>query len=166
MRSQSLLLQEMMKYYTNEPAMIRHILKAHSLTILIADLEGLDEDEQQILGAASILHDIAQDSSQAEEDPLAAPVPDMARAILAKLKYDPPVADHICYLATNHWQAVESNDKQLQILLESNRLAEFHDAPTSKELIKEVFQRDFRTESGKSLCQTMFSYAFDQNQNI
>lgn len=164
MRSQSLLLQDMINYYTNEPAMIRHILKAHSLSILISDMEGMSEEDQQIVGAASILHEMVIASDQAEEDPLAAPVPDMARAILAKHGYDPQVADLICFLAKNKWQATESNDLMLQALLESCRLAEFHDSPISGDMIREVYERDFRTTSGKALCRTMFRHAFAQEE--
>lgn len=165
MHSQSLLLQEMIKYYTKEPAVVRHILKAHSLSILISDLEGMNEDDQQIIGAASILHEMALDSSQAEEDPLAAPVPDMARAILAKLGYDPQLADRICFLASNKWQAADSDDPMLQILLESCRLAEFHDSPVTNEIIRELYNRDFRTSTGKALCQTMFSLAWAEEDS-
>lgn len=161
MRSQTLLLQEMIKFYSDQTFMIQHIIKAHSLSILIADLEGLSDDDQQIVGAASILHEMVQESNQAELDPLAAPVPDMARAILAKLSYDPPVADRICFLAGNKWQS-DSKDPMLQILSESCRLAELQDAPVTDELIKEVYEREFHTESGRSLCRTMFSHAFAQ----
>lgn len=161
MRSQTLLLQEMIRYYSNEPAMLQHILKAHSLSILISDLEGMNEEDQQIVGAASILHEMAQESNQEELDPLAAPVPNMARAILAKYSYDPPVADRICYLASNQLKAAETEDQMLQILLESCRLADFYDIPATAETIKAIYDRDFCTETGKTLCQTMFPYAFE-----
>ena len=52
------LYMEMIRYYQGDPKHIQHFVKVHSLSRLIGQGEGLDEDTMYILEAAALVHDI------------------------------------------------------------------------------------------------------------
>ena len=53
-----LLLKEMIRYYARDPKRIQHFIKVHDFAGMIGKLEGLEDDEQNILEIAAIVHDI------------------------------------------------------------------------------------------------------------
>ena len=53
----SIIINEMIAYYANDPRRINHFLKVYSFSKSIGELEKLDEETQYILEIAAIMHD-------------------------------------------------------------------------------------------------------------
>lgn len=162
MDKHSALIQEMIKYYEGDPKRIQHFMKVYGFAALIGVLENVDEKTRFILETAAIVHDIGIKISeekygncsgkhQEEEGPA------IARPLLAKLSYDPPVVDRVCYLIAHHhtYDSIEGID--YQILVESDFLVNLYEDGISNSGIQAACRNIFRTPSGIKLCQTMFA---------
>ncbi|MDY4969894.1 MAG: DUF2284 domain-containing protein [Lachnospiraceae bacterium] len=162
MEKHSALIQEMIKYFAGDPKRIQHFMKVYSFASLIADCEDLDEKTRFILETAAVVHDIGIKVSeekygncsgkhQEEEGP------DAARPLLAKLSYDPPVVDRVCWLIAHHhtYDDIESMDHQ--ILVEADFLVNMYEDELSPKAIQAACSKIFCTPTGIQLCQTMFS---------
>ena len=161
MEKTSALIQEMIRYYAGDPRRIQHFMKVYSFASLIADCESLDEKTRFILETAAIVHDIGIKASeekygdcsgkhQEEEGP------DVVRPLLAKLSYDPPVVDRVCWLIAHHHTYDNIDEMDYQILVEADFLVNFYEDQISREGIQSACRKIFRTPAGIQLCQTMF----------
>lgn len=162
MEKHSALIQEMIKYYAGFPKQIQHFMKVYSFSSLIADCENVDETTRFILETAAIVHDIgiktcqekygSCDGKQQEEEG-----PDIARPLLAKLSYDPPVVDRVCWLIAHHHTYDPIDGIDHQILVEADFLVNLYEDQISDEGIQSACKHIFRTSTGIQLCQTMFA---------
>lgn len=168
MTQNSALIREMIHYYAGDPKRIQHFMKVHSLAAFIADCENIDEKTRFILETAAIIHDIGikpseekyGDSSgkhQEEEGPAA------ARPLLAKLSYDPPVVDRVCWLIAHHHTYDNIDSLDYQILVEADFLVNLYEEQISEEGILAACHNIFRTSTGIQLCQTMFMPSGEKN---
>ena len=124
---------------------------------MIADCEDLDEKTRFILETAAILHDIGIKVSetkygnsngrhQEEEGP------DIARPLLAKLSYDPPVVDRVCWLIAHHHTYDNIDSMDYQILVEADFLVNILEDNLPDRAALSAYQNIFRTECGKKIC--------------
>lgn len=164
MENHSSLIQEMISYYAGDPKRIQHFIKVHSFAKLIADGEEVDERMHQILETAAIVHDIGiklceqkYGSTDGKYQELEGP--DIARPLLAKLSYDPPIVDRVCHLIGCHHTYDKIEDLDHQILVEADLLVNLYEDQYSEEQITDVCNTIFRTHTGITLCQTMFRHA-------
>lgn len=162
MERHSALIQEMIRYYKGDPKRIQHFIKVYSFAALIADCENLDEKTRFILETAAIVHDIgikvseekygsSDGKHQEEEGPI------IARPLLAKLSYDPPVVDRVCYLIAHHHTYNQIDGIDYQILVEADFLVNLYEDEASDSAIEAACRNIFRTDTGIQLCQTMFA---------
>lgn len=162
MEKHSALIQEMIKYYTGDPRRIQHFMKVYSFASLIADCEDLDEKTRFVLETAAIVHDIGikvceikygscGGKLQEEEGPA------IARPLLAKLSYDPPVVDRVCWLIAHHHTYNPIDGLDHQILVEADFLVNLYEDQISDEGIQSACKNIFKTATGIQLCQTMFA---------
>jgi len=160
------LLQDMIRFSAGDPRRIHHMVKMLSFANMIADAEGLGGKELTCLQAAAILFDcgykqsqqIYQDMSGKHLEELS---PMIARAMLAKHGLDPQIIDHICeLLETSHtYRDVEGLDHQ--ILIEADFLVDFFDDNCAEIAIRKALKNVFRTETGKTLCRTIYNIEED-----
>lgn len=155
------LIQEMIRYYAADPKRIQHFIKVYTFASLIAEGEHLDETTRFILETAAIVHDIgikiseekygdSNGKHQEEEGPI------IARPLLAKLSYDPPVVDRVCYLIAHHHTYTGIEGLDYQILVEADFLVNFYEDGVSSHGIENACQKIFCTPTGILLCKNMY----------
>ena len=54
----SIVKEKMIEYYAGDSRRVHHFLKVHSFAKLIAEMEGMEPDEMQVLEIAALAHDI------------------------------------------------------------------------------------------------------------
>ncbi len=152
------LLQDAICYEEGHPRRTQHILKVYALAKLLGEQEKLSVEDQQILQAAAILHDIAikyckqhynGDASQ-EKQQLEAPA--LVTYFLQEANYIPSYIPKIMELVINHHNYDILKDKTLQLLMEADLIIncyEDYPNPEKKEYIKSIFQ----TPLGKQLLE-------------
>ena len=152
---------EMISLYSGDPKRIQHFCKVHSYAKLIAEMERLDKETQFILEVAALTHDIGihfceekygncNGKLQEKEGPA------IAEQLLKKLQFDEKVIERVKYLIAHHhtYNAIDSID--YQILVEADFLVNICEDKISKEKIINIYQKIFKTESGKKICKKMF----------
>lgn len=161
MNVHSPLIHEMIQYDAGSPDRIQHFIKVLNFASLIAEGEELNEKTRFILETAAIVHDIGikkskelyGDSNGKHQEELG---PDIARPMLAKLSYDPPIVDRVCYLIAHHHTYTDIDGLDYQILVEADFLVNFYENNASQEKIASILKRIFRTNTGIYLCRIMY----------
>ena len=160
-RGMEILIDAMMEYDKGDPRRIQHFLKVYELARTIGRLEGLDEQTQLILESAAVLHDIGihrseekYGSSEGKYQEIEGP-PE-ARALLERISWPPKLTDRICFLIGHHhtYQGIDAVD--WQILVEADFLVNLYEDGASKQTVRNVYGKIFRTKSGRRLCGYMF----------
>ena len=54
----SIVKEKMIEYYAGDSRRLHHFLKVHSFAKLVAEMEGMEPDEMQVLEIAALAHDI------------------------------------------------------------------------------------------------------------
>lgn len=134
----------------------QHILKVYALAKLLGEQEGISTEEQQILQAAAILHDIAikyckehgdGDSSQEKQKQVA---PQLVIPFLQKAEYLPSYIPKVLELVERHHDYDGPKSKLLQLLMEADLIINCYESIQNHEKIPEI--RDvFQTSAGKEL---------------
>lgn len=155
------LLQEMITYYSGDPARIQHFLKVYEFAALIGRAESLDKKTQAILETAAIVHDIGIKPAEAKFKSSAGHLqeqegPAVAREMLTCLGYDEACIARVCYLVGHHHTYTEIDGLDYQILVEADFLVNLYEDHADREAITTAYERIFRTETGKQICRNMF----------
>ncbi|WP_409229136.1 HD domain-containing protein [Gudongella sp. SC589] len=155
------LIHMMIEHDSGDPWMIQHFLKVHELSRIIGMMEGLSEEEMEILEAASMVHDIGIKVSREKYGESSGKLqekegPPYARRFLERLEYKENVIDRVCYLVAHHHTYDEIDGRDYQILVEADFLVNLYEKSKGKGAIEKVYEEIFRTESGKKLCRQMF----------
>lgn len=103
----SIVINEMIGYYANDPRRVNHFLKVYSFSKSIGELEKLDEETQYILEIAAIMHDIGIKISEEKYNSSAGNYqeiegPPVAREMLEKLGFHEKIIDRVCFLIGHH----------------------------------------------------------------
>lgn len=151
----------MVKYYEGDPARIHHFLKVHSFAKWIGEEEGLDQETQEILEAAALVHDIgiriAEEKYGSDAGPLQEKEgPAAARQILEKSGYAGELIERVCYLVGHHHTYTDIDGADYQILVEADFLVNLYEGKESREATEHAYGRIFRTEAGKRMCREVY----------
>lgn len=151
----------MVKYYEGDPARIHHFLKVHSFAKWIGEEEGLDQETQEILEAAALVHDIgiriAEEKYGSDAGPLQEKEgPAAARQILEKSGYAGGLIERVCYLVGHHHTYTDIDGADYQILVEADFLVNLYEGKESREATEHAYGRIFRTEAGKRMCREVY----------
>lgn len=155
------LYHKMIAYDAGDAARIQHFTKVHSYAALIGRGEGLDEQTQQTLEAAAIVHDIGIHPSEqlygdcaGKHQEELGPAP--ARALALEAGYDEPTADRVAWLVGHHhtYDPIEGLDHQ--ILVEADFLVNLFEDGAPLDAVRRAYEKIFRTPTGCALCCEMF----------
>ncbi|NLY35801.1 MAG: HD domain-containing protein [Tissierellia bacterium] len=159
-RHRSLILS-MMNYEKGCPQRIQHFLKVLSFSELIAQMEGLDGNTQEVLKSAAVVHDIGirpslkrYGSSAGQYQQLEGPP--LARSLLEILGYDEKVIERVCYLVGHHHSYDEIDGEDYQILVEADFLVNIYEGDMKVDAIRAVRDNIFRTDSGKFIFDRLY----------
>ena len=151
----------MINLYQGDPKRIQHFCKVHSYARLIAEMEKVDHDTLFIIEAAALTHDIGihlceekygncNGKLQEKEGP------DIAKKMLSDLGIDDVISDRVQYLVAHHHTYTNIDGIDYQILVEADFLVNMYEDSLTMDAIETVYNKIFRTESGKKICKEMF----------
>lgn len=155
------LFMEMIRYYSGDAKRIQHFVKVHSFAKLIGEMEQLDEETSKTLETAAYVHDIGIKAAERKYGKCNGKLqeqegPSVAREMLIKLGFEDKITERVCYLVGHHHTYTNIEGMDYQILVEADFLVNLYEEHSSIETVNAVYQKIFRTESGKQICKTMF----------
>ena len=154
----------MISLYEGDPKRIQHFTKVHSFSRIIGIEEELDDTTLFILEAAAYIHDIGirpaeekygkcDGKLQEQEGPI------YAQQILSELGFENYMIERICYLIGHHHTYTNVEGMDYQILIEADFLVNLFEDDLSDREIQNVYERIFKTKTGKQLFCEMYGYA-------
>ena len=155
------ILNEMIKYDTGDVLRIQHFIKVYSLAHMIGKLEGMSDEELEILDIASILHDIGIHPAEKKygncmgkyQEELG---PNEARKLLSSFDLNDKVVDRVCFLIGHHHTYDQVDGLDYQILLEADFLVNSFEDNLNKEAVITFRDKVFKTKTGINILNTMF----------
>ena len=161
----SIVKEKMIEYYARDSRRVHHFLKVHSFAKLIAEMEGMEPDEMQVLEIAALAHDIGIKNAelkygynngklQEQEGP-----PE-ARRLLREAGAEDAAVERACYLVAHHHTYRNIDGLDYQILVEADFLVNMYEDKADADTIRTAYVNIFATESGKMLCRQLFSLEY------
>jgi len=155
------LLEAMIAHDAGDAKRIQHTVKVYHFAKLIGQEEGLEEQLQDTLEAAAIVHDIGIRPALAKYGSCGGKLqeqegPALAEEMLGKLGYDTDVMQRVCWLVGHHHTYTDVEGADYQILLEADFLVNLFEDGCDQEAVRHAYDTIFRTETGKRICRTMF----------
>ncbi|MBU3197795.1 HD domain-containing protein [Clostridium estertheticum] len=155
------LILEMFKFDEGAPELIQHFIKVHEFAKLIGSMEKISSNNMEILEVAAIVHDIGIKVSmkkygksngklQEQEGPI------YAEKLLNRLEFKKEVIERVSYLVAHHHTYSNIDGIDYQILVEADFLVNLYENENDKETIQNTYNKIFKTESGRKICNQMF----------
>lgn len=155
------LIWEMIQFDAGEPELIHHFLKVHNFAKLIGSMENIPSHLMEKLEAAAVVHDIGIKVSmkkygtsngklQEQEGPA------YAEELLRKVGFEKETVERVSYLVAHHHTYTNIDGIDYQILVEADFLVNLYENQSNRETIENVYDRIFRTESGRKLCNQVY----------
>ena len=149
------------EFFRGDGKRIQHFMKVYAYSALIGRLEGLDEETQNILEAAAVVHDVgikpAEEKYGYQNGKLQEELgPGEAEALLNGAGYRTSWVERVTYLVGHHHTYSSIDGMDYQILVEADFLVNLQEEGSSKNAILTAYEKIFRTENGKKLCRDIF----------
>ncbi len=140
---------------------IHHLMAVHGYSVLIAQMENVDEHTLLITELAAYLHDIGVKISKekygnSQHQHQEAEGPAIAKTLLEPLDLPAEDVDRICYIIGHHhtYKAIDGLD--FQILAEADYIVNVMEGYWNRDTVLEMKKNLFKTESGKYLLEQIF----------
>ena len=155
------ILNEMIRYDTGDVLRIQHFIKVYTFAHMIGELEGMSDEDLQILDIATILHDIGIHPAEKKygncmgkyQEELG---PDEARKLLSSFNLKDEIVDRVCFLIGHHHTYDQVDGIDYQILLEADFLVNSFEDNLNKEAVITFRDKVFKTKTGIDTLNTMF----------
>lgn len=159
--NESIVINEMISYYANDPRRINHFLKVYSFSKSIGELENLDEETQYILEISAIMHDIGIKISEEKYNSSAGNYqeiegPPVARKMLEKLGFDEKIIERVCFLIGHHHTYSKIDSIDYQILVEADFLVNIYEDEIKQDSIISIKDKYFKTKSGTNFLEKLY----------
>lgn len=153
------LLMQALCYEKGHPRRSGHILKVTALAGMLGREEGLEEEEQMILEAAAVLHDIGIKSCKekygtADQEHLKEESAAVAKEFLEECGYPSFWIEKILRLVRMHHDYDQIDSPAYQILVEADLWTGALEEEWDQTKIREAAEY-FRTEAGKNLIRQL-----------
>ncbi len=152
---------KMIDFYTGSIHDIEHFIKVWAYAKTIGKQEQLNDDQQEILELASIVHDIAcplcrekygnTNGKHQEEEGIP-----LTREFYKDYDITDTALERICYLVGRHHTYTNVDGLDYQILLEADFLVNASESSYSQTQIAAFRKNVFRTETGKQLLSELY----------
>lgn len=155
------ILKRMLCYCDGSLHDINHFLRVYAYARTIGQLEGLDDETQETLEIAAILHDIAcplcrekYGSVKAEYQEYEGGI--LARAFLEEAGAPPKLLERVVFLVSHHHTVSAIDGPDFQILVEADYLLNAGDSGYSRENIKNTLEKVFKTAAGREMLRAIY----------
>ena len=158
--SHAQLIAAMTEYDGGDARRIQHFMKVYGFARTIATLEKIAPEEQYILEAAAIVHDIGIKISEEKYGSCAGPYqekegPPIAEEMLLRLGFEEKLIRRVCWLVGHHHTYDPIDGMDHQILVEADFLVNLFEGSKDADTIRAAYARIFKTETGRKLCRDM-----------
>ncbi len=151
----------MMEKNSGNKKRIEHSLKVFAWAQALGRLEGLDQENRNILEITALLHDIGihvseqkYKSSASHYQEIEGPV--VAREILQKFSVAEYIIERVCYIISRHHTYTAIDGPDFQLLVESDFLVNSVEDKMSESQVTSFAQNIFKSESGKYFLKLLF----------
>ncbi len=153
--------EKMIDFYDGSLHDINHFLKVLSFARTIGILEQLDDETQQTLELAAVVHDIAcplcrTKYGNADGAHQEAEGPALAVEFYQEMDLSEEQIKRICYLVGHHHTCTDVDGLDYQILLEADFLVNADEGGETSEAIKAYRDRVFKTKTGIHLLNSIY----------
>lgn len=160
------LLYAMMEYEKGCPKRVQHLLKVYEFARMIGKMEGLDTHTQFVLESAAVVHDIGIRPALEKYKSSAGSYqevegPPEAKKLLENLGWPEDVTERVCWLVGHHHTYTDIQGIDYQILVEADFLVNLYEEESAPSVQKNVYQKIFRTKSGKKICSLLYPVVLD-----
>lgn len=155
------IMKKMILYSNGNTHDINHFMKVYGYAKMIGECEHLVAKEQKILEIAAILHDIAcplcrekygnTDGKRQEEEGIP-----LVYSFLKGTGEEQEIVERTAYLVGHHHTLTDIDGMDYQILLEADYLVNADESGYSKENIRNMMEKVFKTDTGKMLLQGIY----------
>ena len=157
----SIIINEMIIYYAKDPRRVNHFLKVFSFAKSIGELEKLNEETQDILEVAAIMHDIGIKISEEKYNSSAGTYqeiegPPIAKEMLLKFKFDEKFIERVCYLIGHHHTYSKIDGIDYQILIEADFLVNIYEDEIEIPQIESIKDKYFKTKAGTEFLTNLY----------
>ena len=152
---------KMIEYSDGNLHDINHFMKVYGYARTIGTCEGLSGAEQKTLEIAAVLHDIAcplcrsrygnTDGKRQEEEGIL-----LARDFLQPLQLPEEMKERVAWLVGHHHTLTGIEGADYQILIEADYLVNADESGYSRENIRNMCEKVFRTGTGKALLNAIY----------
>lgn len=148
-------------YDAGDPRRVHHFMKVYAFARLIGQAEGLDEQTQEILDAAALLHDIGIHTAERKFGACGGPLqeaegPSAALPLLKQAGADEAACEQVCWLIAHHHSPGASDALPFRILLEADFLVNAYEDALPPEACRTARTRLFRTHTGTQYLDDLF----------
>lgn len=155
------LIEAAVEYDRGDPKRIQHLIKVHSFAAVIGKSEKLSSDEQLVLEAAAVLHDIGIKNAERIHGSTSGKYQEIegvpvAEEILRKFGCSDDFISEVCYLVGHHHSYAEDIPQKLRILMEADFLVNAYEDSMSENAIISVRNKLFRSKCGTRLLNEIF----------
>lgn len=155
------IMKKMILYLGENTRDINHFLKVYSFAKLIGECEGVSPADLKTIEIAAILHDIAcplcrekygnTNGKKQEEEGMP-----LVRCFFEGTDIEDYILDRVVYLVGHHHTLADIDGTDYQILIEADYLVNAAESCYSKENVKNMLEKVFKTDTGKTLLQSMY----------
>lgn len=153
--------KKMIEYSNGNLHDINHFMKVYGYAKTISECENIDKDTKEILEVAALLHDIAcplcrekygntNGKYQEEEGKI------LTAEFLKDTGYSEEFINRVVYLVGHHHTLTNIEGMDYQILIEADYLVNADESSYSKENIKNMLEKVFKTSTGSELLKSMY----------
>ncbi|MDO4178349.1 MAG: HD domain-containing protein [Phascolarctobacterium sp.] len=141
---------------------IQHFLKVHGFAIKIAEEEKVGEELMEIIRAVTLVHDVGIKIADEKYGKHFGPLQEkegwpVAEAMCLEAGYSEAVAKRVGYLVGHHHTYTNIDGLDYQILVEADFLVNMHEDQERQKAIINVYEKIFKTKTGKHILKTMFA---------
>lgn len=151
----------MTEYYAGDIRRINHFLKVYGYAKVIGELEGLEDELQELLEIAALVHDIGIKISEQKYQISSGHYqelegPPVAEELLHSLGLPKEMVQRVCYLVGHHHTYKGIDGLDYQILVEADFLVNIYEEELGEHEIGSIREKIFRTKSGLVLLGRLY----------
>jgi HD superfamily phosphodiesterase len=151
----------MIKYNSPDVRRINHAIKVYFFAVNIAEEEACDIDTFNTIVYAAILHDIGIHEAEKKYGSSAGKFqeiegPSVAKDLIKDIELQEEIKNRIFYLIGNHHTYDKIDGIDFQILVEADFLVNIYEDEISRESIKSIKNKVFKTKKGIELLDTLY----------
>ena len=155
------ILNLMIKYNSPDVKRINHAIKVYFFAVNIAEEEACDIDTFNTIVYAAILHDIGIHEAEKKYGSSAGKFqeiegPSVAKDLIKDIELKEEIKNRIFYLIGNHHTYDKIDGIDFQILVEADFLVNIYEDEISRESIKSIKNKIFKTKKGIELLDTLY----------